>query len=436
MSDIFISYKREDRDKAKALAEFFTFKGFDVWWDIDLLAGTQFADEINSVLNKAKAAIVLWTPEARESRWVKSEASLANSRNILVPVFLEKTDLPVPFNILHTHDLTTWNGQHDDPVLESLVGVIERLTRKSEFERKYASKQEIRQVLNNPEIEFKFWEAVTSQQPQSVLEYQLYLEKFGDDCWFANLAKSRIKQLSKTNDGSDGNDQTTDGSDGNDQKASVSILGITIPVKKSTACFLLCLGLFGFALWNWETIIDKTRGLQNYLTFFEPVEIPSLRLRIEPRSGVVNNGDPFTVNWTTKRAETVTLDGNEVSANDTVTFYPETTTTYRFIATSKTDDQKKESVKVTVDPVEPVEPVQIPSLRLRIEPRSGVVNNGDPFTVHWTTKRAARVRLDGVEVSANDTVTFYPETTTTYRFIATSETGHSDIKVVTITVRP
>ncbi len=39
MADVFISYKREDRELAERLAHALEQLGFDVWWDFDLLAG-------------------------------------------------------------------------------------------------------------------------------------------------------------------------------------------------------------------------------------------------------------------------------------------------------------------------------------------------------------------------------------------------------------
>ncbi len=76
MTDIFISYKREDKRYAKIIAEYLVYEGYEVWWDIELLPGERFADEINEVISKAKLIVVLWTPEAIASDWVKAEATV------------------------------------------------------------------------------------------------------------------------------------------------------------------------------------------------------------------------------------------------------------------------------------------------------------------------------------------------------------------------
>jgi phage replication-related protein YjqB (UPF0714/DUF867 family) len=42
MSDIFISYAKEDRGKAKDIAEALKQQGFSVWWDRSILPGETF----------------------------------------------------------------------------------------------------------------------------------------------------------------------------------------------------------------------------------------------------------------------------------------------------------------------------------------------------------------------------------------------------------
>ena len=78
MIDVFISYKRDDRDDARAIAETLVADGYEVWWDILLLPGDRFRDEIVTVLEEAKAVVVLWSKEALKSDFVVDEAQLAN----------------------------------------------------------------------------------------------------------------------------------------------------------------------------------------------------------------------------------------------------------------------------------------------------------------------------------------------------------------------
>ena len=61
VSDIFISYAREDRALAQALANDLQARGYSVWWDIELVGADDFQDVILAALAKARAAIVIWT---------------------------------------------------------------------------------------------------------------------------------------------------------------------------------------------------------------------------------------------------------------------------------------------------------------------------------------------------------------------------------------
>ncbi|NMQ19667.1 toll/interleukin-1 receptor domain-containing protein [Candidatus Competibacter phosphatis] len=164
MTDVFISYKREDRQKARAIAEALAKTGLDVWWDIELLPGQRFADEINAVIDQAKAAVVLWTPKSIASHWVIAEAAHALKRDILVPAWIEHVELPVPFNTLHTLDLTKWNSTPTDPLLEGLIAGIQRLVGRPEDSFSTRSQSEIETALAKPAHEVEFWTSVSKKR--------------------------------------------------------------------------------------------------------------------------------------------------------------------------------------------------------------------------------------------------------------------------------
>ena len=50
MSDIFISYKREEQPEARKLANALEREGWNVWWDPKLRAGDDFDKIIEAVL--------------------------------------------------------------------------------------------------------------------------------------------------------------------------------------------------------------------------------------------------------------------------------------------------------------------------------------------------------------------------------------------------
>src|SRR5512134_618531 len=71
MTDIFISYAREDRETAKTLAQALTDQGWSVWWDRRIRTGGRFYDVIDRELTAARCVIVLWSKAALMSSWVR-----------------------------------------------------------------------------------------------------------------------------------------------------------------------------------------------------------------------------------------------------------------------------------------------------------------------------------------------------------------------------
>jgi hypothetical protein len=124
MADVFISYAKTDRTVTEQLAAQLEAKGLTVWWDKEIVLGEEFRNVILEQLEKARAAIVVWTPAAVKSDWVIAEATRARARKILIPVRQPDVgvdDIPMPFGNLHT-DLVT-NGPAIDAALAKL-GVV------------------------------------------------------------------------------------------------------------------------------------------------------------------------------------------------------------------------------------------------------------------------------------------------------------------------
>lgn len=130
MSDIFISYAREDRDKAERLARIFERQNWSVWWDKDIPPGRKYADVIGAELASAKAIVVLWSRTSIASDWVKDEAQEGANRGVLVPALIEKVNPPYGFRQVQTADLSDWNGSASDAELQSLVNGVGGLIRK------------------------------------------------------------------------------------------------------------------------------------------------------------------------------------------------------------------------------------------------------------------------------------------------------------------
>src|SRR6185369_16482362 len=144
MSDIFISYAREDRATAQAIAAALEAQGWSVWWDRSIPPGRSFDQVIEEALNAAKCVVVLWSRSSIGSDWVKTEAAEGLARKVLVPVRIEEINLPLEFRRLQTVDLSRWKGDSSDAELGQLLQAIASLL-----------KSEVR--LTTPQVGSRQW---------------------------------------------------------------------------------------------------------------------------------------------------------------------------------------------------------------------------------------------------------------------------------------
>jgi len=124
MADIFISYSSQDKTIVKHIADLLERKGWTVWWDRKIPIGQKFDTVIENELHQASCVLVVWTKRSIASEWVKNEASEAAQKGILVPVILEKLELPLAFKRIESALLIDWNGEQDHPELEILFSSI------------------------------------------------------------------------------------------------------------------------------------------------------------------------------------------------------------------------------------------------------------------------------------------------------------------------
>ena len=126
MSQIFLSYNREDQPVAKQFAVGFERAGLSVWWDTALRSGQAYDEVTENALRGAKAVVVLWSPRSVVSRWVRSEATLADRNKTLVPAMIEPCDRPIMFELTQTAELSHWQGDDRDPVWQSFLADVLR----------------------------------------------------------------------------------------------------------------------------------------------------------------------------------------------------------------------------------------------------------------------------------------------------------------------
>jgi hypothetical protein len=111
MTDVFISYAREDRETAQRLAAALEARGWSVWWDREIPVGHSFDQVIERQLEAAKSVVVLWSKDSAASEWVKNEAAFAAEKGVLIPaLLLGKARPPLEFRRRQAADLEGWGG--------------------------------------------------------------------------------------------------------------------------------------------------------------------------------------------------------------------------------------------------------------------------------------------------------------------------------------
>jgi len=125
--DIFISYAREDRSRAKTLADALAAEGFAVWWDRSVAPGEVFDEVIDRSLKASKCVVVLWSRHSVVSRWVRTEAAEGADREILVPVLLEEVGIPLAFRRIQAANLAEWDSKIDSEGFSQLVAAVRRV---------------------------------------------------------------------------------------------------------------------------------------------------------------------------------------------------------------------------------------------------------------------------------------------------------------------
>lgn len=127
MSDVFISYASEDRERIIPLVQLLEAQGWSVWWDRTIFPGKTFDEAIQEAIDEARCVMVVWSNASVRSRWVKTEAAEGDRRGILVPAQLDPCQLPLEFRRVQAAQLMGWRGGEDNVELQRLLGAISEI---------------------------------------------------------------------------------------------------------------------------------------------------------------------------------------------------------------------------------------------------------------------------------------------------------------------
>jgi hypothetical protein len=123
MTDIYIAYSRQDRDRLRIVGDLLAQEGWEIWMD-PAEPKPDLSPIADLKLGWSKAILVLWSDSARRSEYVRSEAATGLYKNKLVQARIDGDPPPRPFDELEAVDLSLWHGEIEDPNWRRLVAML------------------------------------------------------------------------------------------------------------------------------------------------------------------------------------------------------------------------------------------------------------------------------------------------------------------------
>ncbi len=129
MTDIFLSYAGEDRERVRPIRDALAAEGFDVFWDREAPPDRERHEWIGQQLDAAHCAMVFWSRHSAASDDIVREALAAKSSGKLIPILLEPLEsghLPMGLytaqaSVIPQEGLTPEVWQHLRAEVETLV---------------------------------------------------------------------------------------------------------------------------------------------------------------------------------------------------------------------------------------------------------------------------------------------------------------------------
>ena len=130
MTDLFVSYKSEDRARVAPLVAALEADGVGVWWDAHIGGGTEWRGSIERELNAARCVLVVWSERSRGpgGSFVRDEASWAMRRGAYLPVRIDPVEPPLGFGETQALSLIGWRGDRADPHYRALLAAVQAVT--------------------------------------------------------------------------------------------------------------------------------------------------------------------------------------------------------------------------------------------------------------------------------------------------------------------
>jgi hypothetical protein len=124
MSQVFLSYAREDQAMAERMVQALAREGLDAWWDHEIPPGRSWDEVIGGRIAGASVIVALWSTRSITSNFVKEEAQLAYDAGKLLPVRIDDVEPPMGFRRMQAANLVGWQGEADHRQWRVLVDEI------------------------------------------------------------------------------------------------------------------------------------------------------------------------------------------------------------------------------------------------------------------------------------------------------------------------
>jgi len=128
-TDIFVSYKAEDRSRLRPLVTALEAEGFTVWWDTHIGGGAHWREDIEQHLEAAKCVIVAWSKRSvgPAGDFVRDEANHARKRGAYLPICIDPVEPPLGFGEVQAIALKRWRGNRGDPRFLAIADAVRHL---------------------------------------------------------------------------------------------------------------------------------------------------------------------------------------------------------------------------------------------------------------------------------------------------------------------
>lgn len=127
MGHIFLSYSRADTDLMQRIRDDLRAQGLEVWTDEAMQPGEpSWQDAIQNAIDDAGCMVVVLSPSAKQSRWVKEEMRYAEAQDVQIfPILAQgSAKRSVPFGFLTAQWVDVRRQEDYLPTLKKLAGTI------------------------------------------------------------------------------------------------------------------------------------------------------------------------------------------------------------------------------------------------------------------------------------------------------------------------